>query len=235
MPGVGALGMPAAPVGIANVVPRLDDLLLKALAESYHVYPAFDRIPNEYVDNVVALLDPSKIRFTVMCTYITSEKFWKRLCTEKWAITELAAYGQSWKRMYVERYVQHLLEEYVPSKEVKADSAHSGGAAGLTVGAGLTSSILGVAPGQNANLTRLLREFNAAKPYLHTIHLQQLPSHLDLSELLFDVPNLTLLDVRYGRKKLGMDFDKTMFGIGLGDAMGLAKLILRTKTLNKIW
>jgi hypothetical protein len=76
------------------------------------VYPAFDRIPVEYIDNVVALLDPSKIRFTTACTYITSETFWKRLCKEKWAITEVAAHGQSWKRMYVERHIAHLIGMY---------------------------------------------------------------------------------------------------------------------------
>jgi hypothetical protein len=38
------------------------------------VHPAFDRIPPEYLDNVVALLDPSQIDFVVAARYITTEK-----------------------------------------------------------------------------------------------------------------------------------------------------------------
>jgi len=63
---------------VIAAVPRLDDLVIKALAENYDsewhflrvskllpfrcaVYPALDRIPTEYLDNVVALLDPQQV------------------------------------------------------------------------------------------------------------------------------------------------------------------------------
>jgi hypothetical protein len=63
---------------VTAMVPRLDDLIVKTLAEGYDIYPALDRIPPEYLDNVVALLDPSQIEFTVAAKYISAEKFWKR-------------------------------------------------------------------------------------------------------------------------------------------------------------
>jgi hypothetical protein len=75
----------------------------------WSVYPAFDRIPAEYLDNVVELLDPSKIKFTTAITYITTEKFWARLCLEKWAVRDLSQHGNSCKRMYAERHLWHMI------------------------------------------------------------------------------------------------------------------------------
>lgn len=188
---------------VTVTVPRLDDLIIKALAENYHICPAFDRIPAEYLDNVVALLDPSQIEFTVAATYITAEKFWRRLCKERWQICETGEHGQSYKRMYVERHLQQLLESYHPSKDLQ-------------------------------NYHRLLKQVNASGPFVQTVKIQQLLSHLDLSLILHDFPNLCSLHLQYGARKLGMDYDKILFGMQIPDASSLAKLFSRTRTLNRI-
>lgn len=185
------------------VVPRLDDLLIKCLAENYDVYPALDRIPAEYLDNVVALLDPSQIEFSVAAKYITTEKFWKRLCQERWPICQIASHGLSWKRLYIERHLQSLFEAYYPSS-------------------------------QGQNFERLMKEVSAGKPYVQTINIQQLLSHLDLSDILIEFPNLSTLTLKYGARKLGMDYDKSLFGMQLKDAMYLSKFLGKTNTLNRL-
>lgn len=104
--------------GAAGVsIPRLDDLVIKALAECYHEYPALDTIPPEYLDSVIALLDLSKITFVVAAKHIATEKFWRRMCEERWQLCQLSKYGSSWKRMYVERHLEELLESYYPSQQ----------------------------------------------------------------------------------------------------------------------
>mmetsp|Transcript_11911 Transcript_11911/g.22708 ORF Transcript_11911/g.22708 Transcript_11911/m.22708 type:complete len:475 (+) Transcript_11911:23-1447(+) len=188
---------------VTAVVPRLDDLVVKCLAENYDVYPALDRIPPEYLDNVVALLDPSQIVFTVATKFIESEKFWKRLCQERWPICELANHGMSWKRMYVERHLWSLFEAYYPSNH-----------------------------GQN--FEKLMTEVNAGKSFVHTVTIQQLLSHLDLSDILTNFPHLTTLNLKYGARKLGMDYDKSLFGMHLKDAMMLAKLFASSRSLTRV-
>lgn len=188
---------------LTAVVPRLDDLVVKCLAENYDIYPALDRIPVEYLDNVVALLDPSQIEFTVAAKYITSEKFWKRLSQERWPICQVACHGLSWKRLYIERHLQSLFEAYYPSKG-------------------------------RQNYNRLMREVNAGKAFVHSCTVQQLLSHLDLSDILGSFPNLSSLHLRYGARKLGMDYDKSLFGMQLKDAMSLSKLIVSTRFLSRL-
>lgn len=188
---------------LTAAVPRLDDLVVKCLAENYDIYPALDRIPPEYLDNVVALLDPSQIEFSVAAKYITTEKFWKRLSQERWPICQIQEHGLSWKRLYIERHTQSLLEAYYPSK------------------------------GRN-NFVRLNNELSAAKPFVHKIKVQQLLSHLDLSEILSSFPNLSTLHLRYGARKLGMDYDKSLFGMQLKDAMNLSKLLVKAPYLSSL-
>jgi Leucine-rich repeat (LRR) protein len=60
---------------------------------------------------------------------------------------------------------------------------------------------------------------------VHTLYLSELQSHLDLGDLLYDFPHLSTLDLRWGAKKVGMDFDRSLFGMSLGDSVGLAKLL----------
>lgn len=196
--------VPGATAGrVLASVPRLDDLIIKALAENYEVYPAFDRIPPEYLDHVIALLDPSKIEFANAAKFIRTEKFWKRLCRERWPINQLQAHGLSYKRMYVERHLESLLEGFHPSRS-------------------------------SDNMDRLMREVEASKPCVHALRIQQLPSHLDLSIVLGTFPNLALLELKYGARKLGMDYEKAAFGMQLTDAMYLAKMVAKTRTLNRL-
>jgi len=186
------------------LVPRLDDLVVKALADNYHVYPALDRIPAEYVDNVVALLDPQQIQFKVAAKYITAEKFWRRLCEERWKVCDLKEHGLSWKRLYCERHVQELLENYQPSED-------------------------------GENYVRLVEELEAAFPFVHTIRVHQLLSHLELSHLLHKVPNLTTLELKYSARRMGMEYDKARFGMMLTDAISLsAHFFPKTVTLSRL-
>ena len=90
---------PARPPIVTAAVPRLDDLVIKCLAENYDIYPALDFIPAEYVDNVIALLDPAAIELTLAAKFIKTEKFWQRLSQERWPICEPAKHGLSWKRL----------------------------------------------------------------------------------------------------------------------------------------
>jgi len=184
-------------------VPRLDDLVVKCLAENYDIYPALDRITPEYLDHVVALLDPSQIEFTIAAKYIATEKFWRRLAQERWPICEPANHGLSWKRLYIERHLQSLFEAFYPSKG-------------------------------RQNFNRLMKEVNAGKSYVHSITIKQLLSHLDLSDILVSFPNLSSLNLRYGAMKLGMDYDKSLFGMQLKDAMSLSNLLKKSRHLIRL-
>lgn len=228
----GANGLPAAPVGLLSFaasmsangtmfglgaapvvqqhvklvsVPRLDDLVIKAMADNYHLCPAFDWIPPEYLDNVVGLLQPGKLDFASSCALVESEKYWCRLARERWnpQNLNLANHGQSWKRLYCEKHIKETMEKYSHSK-------------------------------QQHNYLRLLKEVEACKPFVHTLQLSELLSHLDLSDLLFDFPHLSHLDLKFGARDLGMDYDKSLFGMTLSDSVSLSKLLCHSSSINRL-
>jgi hypothetical protein len=201
---LGQEAKPLAPeIRALSMVPRFDDLLLKQIAENYDIYPVFDRIPQEYLDSVINLLDPSKIDFAVAAKYIANEKFWRRLAQERWIICQVKEHGNSWKRLFVERHIQGLLEAYYPSAEQQ-------------------------------NHEKLMVDIEAGRPYVYTMQIHQLLSHLDIGKILVEFPHLSSLELKYGAKKLGMDYDKSLFGMQLADAMSVARLLAPTKTLTKL-
>ncbi len=177
--------------------------LLISFFVHFLVYPALDQIPQEYLDNLVGILDPTQISFADAATHITSEKFWKRLSETRWSNLEPKRHGNSWKRLYVEKYLNSLLEAYYPSRE-------------------------------NHNFTKLMDEVKAAHPYVHSLNVQQLLSNLDIAKVLGSLPHLASLELKYGTKSIGMDYDKSLFGMQLTGAMSLARLLSRTRTLTKL-
>lgn len=72
-----------------------------------------------------------------------------------------------------------------------------------------------------------------SKRFVRSINISQLPSHLDL-QLLFDATAscLTTLSLTYGMMNVGMDYDRSLFGIKLSDCRALAKALERTETLT---
>eukprot|EP00455_Lapot_gusevi_P050365 TRINITY_DN7286_c0_g1_i3.p1 TRINITY_DN7286_c0_g1~~TRINITY_DN7286_c0_g1_i3.p1 ORF type:complete len:422 (+),score=81.13 TRINITY_DN7286_c0_g1_i3:82-1347(+) len=194
-------------------VPRLDDLCVQVIAENYHEYPVIDKILPQYVDSVVALLDPTLISLETAAKYIESEKFWKRMC-QKWKNCQAEHHGSSWKRLYLELNLQELLEAYTPAKDEKEDQP--------------------LEEKKSVEYENLMRDVQASKSLVHTLKIRQFLSHLDLNDLFKDFPNLSTLDLTYGAKNVGMDYDKSLFGMKLTDVMSLANLLTNTTTLTRL-
>jgi len=83
--------------------------------------------------------------------------------------------------------------------------------------------------GDPVELKRLL---TYSKRYARALTVTQLPAHVDLA-MLFDTTAscLTSLTLTYGMKHVGMDYDKSLFGMKLSDCRALAKAIERAETL----
>lgn len=62
----------------------------------------------------------------------------------------------------------------------------------------------------------------------------QYPSHYDISALLDPLPNLCALSIVYGRKRLGMEYERGLFGMKIVDAQYLVRYIRCCQTLVKL-
>lgn len=75
---------------------------------------------------------------------------------------------------------------------------------------------------------------DASMDYIFTLSFKQLPSHIDISDICSSLPNLTKLDLTYGIKNIGMNYERILFGMKISDATSLAKTFDRVDTLTTI-
>lgn len=75
---------------------------------------------------------------------------------------------------------------------------------------------------------------DAAMDYIFSLVFRQLPSHMELFELCDMLPNLTKIDIVYGVKKIGMNYERMLFGMKISDATSLAKIFDCTETLTTV-
>lgn len=87
---------------------------------------------------------------------------------------------------------------------------------------------------QTGNLEELYELVEESMDYIFTVSFKQLPSHLDMAELCSMLPNLMKLDITYGVKKIGMNYERMMFGMKISDATNLAKLFEQTQCLSTV-
>ena len=75
---------------------------------------------------------------------------------------------------------------------------------------------------------------DAAMDYIFTLTFKQLPSHIELFEICDMLPNLSKIDIVYGVKKIGMNYERMLFGMKISDATSLAKIFDCTETLTTV-
>mmetsp|Transcript_23366 Transcript_23366/g.38929 ORF Transcript_23366/g.38929 Transcript_23366/m.38929 type:complete len:436 (-) Transcript_23366:317-1624(-) len=75
---------------------------------------------------------------------------------------------------------------------------------------------------------------DAAMDYIFTLTFRQLPSHIELFEICDMLPNISKIDITYGVKKIGMNYERMLFGMKISDATSLAKIFDHTETLTTV-
>nr|A8HMZ4.1 RecName: Full=Dynein regulatory complex subunit 5; AltName: Full=Flagellar-associated protein 155 [Chlamydomonas reinhardtii] len=85
------------------------------------------------------------------------------------------------------------------------------------------------------DLSSLKRLLTYSRRFVQTVHIRQLPSHLDL-QILFEcmVNTPSSLALSYNLKEVGMDYDRSLFGMKLSDCRALAKALEHTETLTHL-
>jgi len=239
------MGLGTAPV-VEDVpvvsVPRLDDLICKHLADHYHLCPAFDWIPREYLPNVINLLEVGHLDFATSAALIQTELYWEKLCRARWpAPTSPDAIGANSNSGGGFSNTQTLaLTVNVPSRNQQGVeqinlAKHGHSWKRCYCERHMQECLEKYHHSKNQqNYHRLVKELEACKPFVHSVVLRELMSHLDLSDLLYDFPHLEAMDIRFGARQVGMDFDKSLFGMSLNDAFNMSRLLASTESLTTL-
>jgi len=186
-----------------KVRPRsLVQICLQRVAENFLTYDNLQqKLGRRQLEDVYAMLDLD-MALPEAAHRINDENYWKRRTNAKFRNAQVEKHGMSWKQTFLELELQQSLE-LVP----------------ITVEYG------------NPELEALKQQVMASRLHVFQLNISQFPSHLDLSFLFDALPALSSFSITYGNRRLGMDYERAMFGMKISDAQYLARDIRVSQTL----
>ncbi|KAL4105568.1 hypothetical protein PRIC1_003629 [Phytophthora ramorum] len=100
----------------ATVIPSLLLMCLKIISDRFRLQPKAQNVPRQFLPEVMARL-PLDLDVCVTAPNVTDENYWKRCCLSQtqWKNTQIADHGLTWKQLFLEKYLQDLLEDFDPA------------------------------------------------------------------------------------------------------------------------
>ncbi|KAM8846544.1 dynein regulatory complex subunit 5 [Synchiropus picturatus] len=204
------------PTWSLDLIPALSTLCLQSIVTNFERNPVLEDLPVNQRTFVLDQLSPA-LPLRVTANYIADGVYWKRCCQLRWGVCDLAAYGHSWKRMYMEKHLEHMIEHFVP---------------GVTD----PKNIVSLVPLCNSYISRLeiTQLLPPVKEQLRKGRNNAFPQidHFDFRILLAKLTSLEELDITYRVKQCGMNFEWSMFEVTNRDCEYLAEAVESCKTLK---
>jgi hypothetical protein len=82
-----------------------------------------------------------------------------------------------------------------------------------------------------AGVEELKKELFACRYEVFCLNITKLMSHLDMSIVFKNLPNLSYLTITYGAKHVGMDYERPLFGMKMSDAKIFSDCLRQTQNL----
>uniref|UniRef100_A0A8D2B1G1 Dynein regulatory complex subunit 5 n=1 Tax=Sciurus vulgaris TaxID=55149 RepID=A0A8D2B1G1_SCIVU len=208
------------------IVPLLTELCIQHIVKNFQKNPILKQLLPEHQKKVLSHLSPD-LPLAVTANLIEDENYWRRCCTQRWPVCHVAKHGGSWKHMFFERHLENLLKHFIP-------------------GTTDPSVILDLLP-LCANYVRRIRVDQFLPPVqlpasLQTRELSDSGSeveseeptmdHYQLGDLVAGLKHLEELDLVYGVKDCGMNFEWNLFLFTYRDCHSLAATIKACHTLK---
>ncbi|XP_006149130.1 dynein regulatory complex subunit 5 [Tupaia chinensis] len=95
------------------IVPLLTELCIQHIVKNFQNNPLLKQLLPEHQQKVLEHLSPD-LPLTVTANLIDHENYWRRCCTRRWPVCHVAKHGGSWKRMFFERHLENLLKHFIP-------------------------------------------------------------------------------------------------------------------------
>lgn len=182
--------------------PSLVQICLKRVAQNFLSYSNLNlKLGRKQLEDVYAMLDLD-MSLPEAAMRICDENYWKRRTQSKHRNAQVEKHGMSWKQTFLELELQEVLER-LP----------------ITVEYG------------SPELEALRQQVSASRLHIFQLQVGQFPSHIDLSFLFDALPALCSFSITYGNRRLGMDYERAMFGMKLSDAQYLARNVRVSQTL----
>jgi len=184
---------------------RLEEICTKAIAVNFKDLYCLDSIPHQYVEDIVAQIDLGTLPLLKCCKLIQAEKLWEALSKYRWKEGDLDVSKHGCS--WKNLYLEKHCALLFETYYPSPD---------------------------NGNWEMVSDHIRAASAFLHTLRIRQMLSHCPLEHALTKLPNLFILDINYGNRSLGLDFDKERLGMAVEDANSLCKVLSGTQSIGHL-
>eukprot|EP00043_Microstomoeca_roanoka_P009797 m.93346 g.93346 ORF g.93346 m.93346 type:complete len:313 (+) comp14695_c5_seq1:215-1153(+) len=100
-------------------VPSLLNICIRQIVNNFKHSPIVDQLPPEFAQRVLDDL-PVSLPLDLAMKIIHDDGYWKRAATAMSPqVHDVSKHGHSWKRLFFEKYIQNLIEAYVPGKSAE--------------------------------------------------------------------------------------------------------------------
>jgi hypothetical protein len=213
-------------------VPLLSELCTKTIVRHFHTHPRHDELPMKYKKKVLDQI-PTSVPLKITSHLIDGESYWERCCKAKWRVNDVSKYGASWKRMYFERELKYLIENFVPNR---TDTTKINEIIRLGAPYVVKLEIQQLLPPvelekKEFNLDNDEDEEDQEKEDFKE---RYECDHFDFNMLIPNLPKLEELRVSYGVKDCGMNFEWQLFDFTKKDCQVLSKCVAQCHTLKSL-
>ncbi len=169
----------------------------------------------------------TQLPIKITANLIEDESYWQRCCQATWHLCDINSYGGSWKRMYFERNMERIIENFVPDA---TDTTELNETIPLSSQYIRKLDIKQLLPpvkeppkGPEEELSDVDGSESGDGPEI---------DHFDFGVVLLSLPNLEEFHVTYGVRDCGMNFEWNLFQFTARDCLLLAKCLSLCKNLK---
>lgn len=190
--------------------------------------PIFEKLTPTQKDFVLKKLSPS-LPLHVTSDLLPDGVYWKRCCEQRWDFCDVSLYGSSWKRMFLERHLENIIELFIPNVTEQKTV--------LEVVSLCKNSV------KRLDISQLLPPIKEPQKEKEVVENnlgltvededdEPRMDHFDFRILLDKLTHLEELHLVYRVKQCGMNFEWSMFEMTHRDCETLAAALKSCKTLK---
>jgi hypothetical protein len=224
-----------------RTVPLLSDLCHQAIVKHFETHPRHDELPTIYRRKVLEQI-ATNLPIRLTAKLIDSDVYWKRCCADKFKVNDVSKYGYSWKRMYFEREMKTIIENFVPNKsdltklneliELGADCIRKLHIEQLLPPVDLERKEFNLSTTTSKNdEDEDADEQDQDKDELND---KSDSDHFDFGLIIPKLLNLEEIRLVYGVKDCGMNFEWQLFEFTKRDCVVLTKCIMQSHNLKSL-
>ncbi|KAH9488719.1 T-complex-associated testis-expressed protein 1 [Bulinus truncatus] len=208
-------------------VPLLNELVIKHIVKNFeHKSDVLNKLLTKDQKKVLSQIS-TDLPLKVTALLIDDEGFWERCCRARWELCDASIHGNNWKRMYLERHLQHIIELFVPeatdTDELDDAISLSGNYIKKLDIRQLLPPVPVVAKGPDFD-----DHSDAASDAGEELE----SDHFNFGPVLKRLPFLEEFHVTYGVRDCGMNFEWNLFQFTAKDCLQLSECIAALPTLK---